>query len=108
MKTVEIFYLPGCPYCVKAKRAIGELKEEQDSYERVPLKWIDEAEEVDYANEHDYYYVPSVYYNGKKVFEAHPGDSMTKIKEGIRTAFDKAVFDGPGDDYIASVQSKSV
>ena len=53
MKTVEIFYLPGCPYCVKARKAVAELKEELESYNRVPVKWIDEAEEADYANEHN-------------------------------------------------------
>ena len=104
MKGVELFYLPGCPYCVKAKKAVEELKAEDENYGRVPLKWINEAEEVDYANEHNYYYVPSVYFNGKKVFEAHPGDSLPKIKEGIQAAFDKAVFDGPGEEYISSVR----
>ena len=104
MKTVELFYLPGCPYCVRARKAIEELKSEDENYGRVPLKWINEAEEVDYANEHDYYYVPSVYFNGRKVFEAHPGDSLTRIKAGIREAFDRAVFDGPGEEYIASVR----
>ena len=104
MKTVELFYLPGCPYCVKARKALEELKAENADYERVPLKWIDESEEVDYANEHNYYYVPSVYFNGRKVFEAHPGDSLEKIKTGIRSAFDKAVFDGPGEAYLSSVK----
>ena len=32
MKPVEIFYLPGCPYCVKAKKAAAELKEEDERY----------------------------------------------------------------------------
>ena len=104
MKTVELFYLPACPYCTKAKRAIAELKAENENYERVPVKWIDESEEVDYANEHDYYYVPSVYYNDKLIFEAHPGDSQLKIKAGIQEAFDKAVFEGPNEEYISSVQ----
>ena len=104
MKTVELFYLPGCPYCAKARKAIEELKEENEDYARVPLKWIDESEEVDYAHEHNYYYVPSVFFNGKKCFEAHPGDSLEKIKAGIQSAFDKAVYDGPGPEYLASVR----
>ncbi len=98
MKTVELFYLPHCPYCVKAKKAVEELKNENDSYDRVPLKWIDESEEMDYANEHDYYYVPSVYYSSRKIYEAHPGDTLDKIKSGIKAAFDKAVYDGPCDE----------
>lgn len=95
MKKVEIFILRDCPYCVKARKAVDELKSDSDSYARVSTVWIDESEEVDYANEHNYYHVPSVYYDGKKFFEARPGDSFEKIKAGIQTAFDKAVYDGP-------------
>ena len=87
---------------------MAELKEELEAYNRVPVKWIDEAEEADYANEHNYYYVPTVYYSNKKIFEAHPGDSAAKIREGIRAAFDKAVFDGPGEEYISSVNQRTV
>ena len=104
MKKVEIFVLRSCPYCVKAKKAVEELKVNNENYARVSVNWVDESEEVDYANEHDYYYVPSVYYDGKKYFEAHPGDSLEKIKAGIQTAFDKAVYDGPGEEYIESVR----
>ena len=104
MKAVELFYLPACPYCAKARKAIEELKTEAENYGRVPVRWINEAEEADYASEHDYYHVPTVYFNGKKVFEAHPGDSLQKIKAGIRDAFDKAVFDGPGEEYISSIR----
>lgn len=95
MKKVEIFILRDCPYCVKARKAVDELKSVNVNYARVSIVWIDESEEVDYANEHNYYYVPSVYYDGKKFFEAHPGDSFEKIKSGIQLAFDKAVYDGP-------------
>ena len=91
MNTVEIFVMHGCPYCVKAKKAVEQLTGESESYARVPVRWIDENEEADYARQHDYYYVPTVYYAGKKLFEAHPGDSLEKIKAGIRTAFDLAV-----------------
>ena len=97
MKTVEVFYLPTCPYCAKAKKAVEELKSEDEAYGRVPVKWIDESEEVDYANEHNYYHVPTVYYGRHKVFEAHPGDTYEKIREGIRDAFDRSVFEGPAE-----------
>ncbi len=105
MKTVEIFILPNCPYCVKAKRAVKELVSENEAYSRVSLKWINEAEEADYADEHDYYYVPSVYYDRHKFYEAHPGDSLDRIKDGIRTALDKAVYDGPDESYIDSLKT---
>ena len=105
MRGIELFYIPGCPYCVKAKKALAELKEKESDYQRVPVKWINEQEEVDYSNEHDYYYVPSLYFSGKKIFEAHPGDSLEKIKDGVRSAFDRAVYDGPGEEYLSSVHN---
>ena len=91
MKTVELFYMPGCPYCAKAKKAIAELKEENAAYARVPVKWINEEEETDYAEEHDYYYVPTLYFDKEKRFEAHPGDSLERIKAGIKSVFDQAL-----------------
>ena len=91
MKAIELVYLPGCPYCVRAKQAVRELQAESESYAGLPLKWINEQEETGYADAHDYYYVPTVYWNDRKFFEAAPGDSLEKIKAGIRTAFDAAV-----------------
>ena len=38
------------------------------------------------------------------LYKAHPGDSLEKIKKGIQAAFDKAVYDGPGDQYIEPVR----
>ena len=73
------------------------MKEKDPDYQRVPVKWINEQEEVDYSNEHDYYYVPSVYFGGSKVFEAHPGDSYDKIKDAIKAALDRAVLEGPSN-----------
>ncbi len=102
MKAIELIFLPGCPYCVRAKQAVKELQAESESYAGLPLKWINEQEETGYADAHDYYYVPTVYWNDyyyvptvywndRKFFEAAPGDSLEKIKAGIRTAFDAAV-----------------
>ena len=91
VKTVELFYMPGCPYCVKAEKAIAQLKKENEIYADIPVKWINEQEETDYAEAHDYYYVPTLYLVNKKVFEAHPGDSFEKIRAGVKSAFDQAM-----------------
>ena len=32
MKEIELIFLPGCPYCVKAKQAVTELQAESESY----------------------------------------------------------------------------
>ena len=91
VKTVELFYMPGCPYCVKAEKAIAQLKKENEIYADIPVKRINEQEETDYAEAHDYYYVPTLYLGSKKVFEAHPGDSFEKIRAGVKSAFDQAL-----------------
>ena len=54
MKAIELVFLPGCPYCVKAKQAVKELQAESESYAGLPLKWINEQEETGYADAHDY------------------------------------------------------
>ena len=90
MRTVELFYLPGCPYCVKAKRAQTELKE-NPVLERVRVRWIDESEERDYADEHNYYYVPTFYVGEKKVYEARPGSSYDEIRDGLKAAMSLAL-----------------
>jgi len=41
---------------------------------------------------------------GKSILKPHPGDSLEKLKGGIMAAFDRAVYDGPGEEYIESVQ----
>jgi glutaredoxin len=43
MKTVELFHLPGCPYCVKAGKAIDELVARNPAYGSIEVKWIDES-----------------------------------------------------------------
>ena len=108
MLPVEIIYLPGCPYCRKAKLAAEELKNENENYGRVPVHWIDESEEPDTITDYNYYYVPSVFYGKRKYFEAHPGDSYEKIRDGIRDAFDMAVYDGPGSEHTAPQQNNSL
>ena len=91
MKPIEIFYLPGCPYCVKAKKAAAELLDEHKAYADVPLRWINEQEEVAYADRHDYYYVPTIFFGDEKLYEAQPGQNYEEIKDCIRKAFDSVL-----------------
>ena len=60
MKTVELFHLPGCPYCVKAGKVIDELVVRNPAYGGIEVKWIDESIETEYADTKDYYYVPTI------------------------------------------------
>lgn len=88
MKQIELFYLSACPYCKKAKKAIGELLEETPAYSAIAIRWIEESLEPELAGSYDYYNVPSLFYEGKKLYEAKPFHDYDTIKDSIRKAFD--------------------
>lgn len=88
MKELEIFYLASCPYCKNARKAIGELQEENPAYASLPLHWIEESEEPEIAEARDYYSVPTLFWGDEKLYEAHFTHSYDTIKERIRLAFD--------------------
>ena len=91
MKTVELFYLPGCPYCIKADKAIRELVEENPVYGSIAVKWIDESEQTEYADSKDYYFVPTVFFGDEKLYEARPSQGSKEIKANIRATFDRVL-----------------
>ena len=88
MKQIELFYLTYCPYCDNARKAIAELKEENPSYQEIQILWIEESEEKELADSRDYYYVPAIFHEGKKLYEAKPGHSYQKIKACIQKALE--------------------
>lgn len=71
MKEVMLFKLANCPHCKLALRFQEELMAEHPAWREIPLRVIDEAEEPTVAESYDYYYVPTYYVDGKKVFEGH-------------------------------------
>ena len=91
MKQIELFYLTHCPYCVKARRAIAELTEENPAYRDLSIRWIEESAEPELADGRDYYYVPTVFYGDRKLYEAKPGHDYSTIKKSLKEAFDKAL-----------------
>ena len=91
MKDIELFYLASCPYCRNAKRAIGELTEENPAYRDIRIDWIEESEQPEIADARDYYSVPTIFYRGEKLYEAHFTHSYDTIKQNIRAAFDKVL-----------------
>ena len=91
MKEIEIFYLKGCPYCMKARKAVGELQAENAAYAGLELRWIEESENPDLADSRDYYNVPTLFCGGEKLYEAKPIHGYDMIKGSIRSAFDKVL-----------------
>lgn len=69
MKKIEIFYLKDCPHCKKVFSFLDELKKESSQINNLLVRFIEEEEENEYANAHDYYFVPSIFIDDKKVHE---------------------------------------
>lgn len=91
MKEVELFYLRGCPYCVNARKAITELLEETPAFGEIAIRWIEESEEPALVAGRDYYYVPSLYFQREKLYEAKPAHGYEDIKRNIRAALEYAL-----------------
>ena len=91
MKNVTILHLNGCPYCRSARRALQALAAESPAYAAVPVEWVEETEQPERTQGLDYWYVPSVFVGGEKLYEAHPGDSYDTILTHLRAALDAAL-----------------
>ena len=91
MKQLTTIVMQGCPYCAAAKRAIKELKAEQAAYAPLTVEEIEDGSAAAQAYGKDYYYVPSVFIEGEKCFEAQPGQSDESIKQAVARAFDRAL-----------------
>lgn len=65
-----------------------ELSQENSNYQKVKIEWIEESENLSYADAYDYYYVPCFFDGEKKVHEG------IASKEIIRRIF---------DDYIRRI-----
>ncbi|MFV0480067.1 MAG: thioredoxin family protein [Anaerorhabdus sp.] len=65
---IKMFVLENCPYCKKAKQDLEQLLQEE-RYQEITIKEIDEEKEEELAKMHDYYYVPSFYIQDKKIHE---------------------------------------
>ena len=88
MKKITLIKMTGCPYCAAAFKAIDELKK---NYPPIELEVIDKNFQAKLAEKFtDYYYVPSMYVDGKKIYEAHPGETYDECRANVRRVFDVA------------------
>lgn len=90
MKKLDIFYMEGCPYCRNARKVLAELISEDPEKGKIPVEWIDENRYPEKTGGHDYYYVPSIFCEQEKLYEAHPGDDYDFIREQVRKALEYA------------------
>jgi hypothetical protein len=85
MEKLLYFKLINCPYCVQADNWIKELCDENADYAKIEIRIIEEDKEVDFANSHDYYYVPTFFMSNKKLHEG------AATKEKVKAVLDYAL-----------------
>ena len=72
MKEITYFYLDGCPYCRAADRMLEELRAENPEFAKIPIQKIEERENSALADQYDYYYVPCLWIENRKLHEGVP------------------------------------
>ena len=88
MKKIVLIKIQGCPYCAQAYKAIDELKAENKNFSAAEIEIIDENLQPELAEKFsDYYYVPSMFVDGKKIYEAHPGETYEECLANVRKVF---------------------
>ena len=69
MAKLTLFHLERCPYCIKARTYLNELRQEDPRYAAVTIELIEERQNKALADAHDYYLVPTFYLGSQKLFE---------------------------------------
>ena len=103
MKKITMIKIPGCPYCAKAKKAFEELCQKPE-YANAEVEVIDEQLQPELVTPYNgkYYYVPSLFIDGEKLFEAQPGQDYETIKAAVeKTTF--FYWNIPLKDYLTNV-----
>ena len=92
MKNIVCFHLEDCPYCHKAIRAFKELQAENSEFAKVPVEWVEETKEKPSTlKDFNYYYVPTIYVDSEKIYEANPADNYDVIKFNVRKSLEAAL-----------------
>ncbi len=89
MKKITLIKMQGCPYCAQAFAAIKELKAEYPEFANIEVEIVDKHEDIDRAKDFadKYYYVPSMFIDGEKMYEASPGESYGECLLNVKKVF---------------------
>ena len=93
MKKITLLKMQGCPYCAQAFAAIKEVKAEYPEFANVEVEIVDKHEDISRAQDFEgkYYYVPSMFIAGEKIYEASPGESYGECLLSVKKVFRAAV-----------------
>lgn len=89
MKEILLFIMETCPHCKLARSFQEELFAAHPQWRDIPLRMVDERLEPEFANSHDYYYVPTYYVDGVKIHEGHA--EKADVEKVFRAAMGEAV-----------------
>ena len=88
MKKITLIKIEGCPYCAAAFKAIDQLKK---IFTAATIEVVDQNFEPERVEKFtDYYYVPTMYVDGKKIYEAHPGETYEECFANVKKVFEVA------------------
>ena len=87
---ISVIKIEGDPYCTQAYDVIERLKKD---FPTVEVEVIDAKIQSELAEKFadDYRYVPTIFIEGKKVYESHPGESFEECFESFKKVFESAV-----------------
>lgn len=93
MKKITLIKMQGCPYCAQAFAAIKEVKSEYPEFADIEVEIVDKHEDISRAKDFEgkYYYVPSMFINGEKFYEASPGESYGECLLSVKKVFRAAM-----------------
>lgn len=85
------FFQPGCPYCRQAEKLLAALCEEHPEFKKIKIRRVDETRESAYADSFNYWYVPSFFLGGKKLYEANSTESENTMRQKLQTVLRTAL-----------------
>ena len=89
MKKITVIKIEGDPYCAQIRDILDKLTFE---YSKVEVEVVDARIQPESVEQFKgkYRHVPSIFMDGQKLYESHPGESFEDCLEGFRKAFKTA------------------
>lgn len=89
MKKLTIIKIEGDPYCAQIRDILDKLTFE---YPKVEVEVIDSKIQPEAIEKFKgkYRHVPTIFSDGEKFYESHPGESFEDCFEGFKQAFKAA------------------
>ena len=80
---IMVMEYPGCPFCRQARAIAAELMKEHPEYAKIAFRYVDETADEKFAASLGYYYTPSYFMDGKKIYEATPHEPASMMHQRL-------------------------